>query len=73
MERDGVRVVTRVRDLVGPGLPKQASLVVAEPYYTDCEGLPPWAHLRFWAEKDLLMQHGLVAADARIVPCSGVF
>lgn len=64
-------LVTRVGELGGPGLPEQATLVVAEPYYVDCEGQPPWAHLRFWAEKDLLLQHGLVSADARILPCSG--
>eukprot|EP00884_Botryococcus_braunii_P004116 jgi/Botrbrau1/13705/Bobra.250_2s0004.3 len=57
--------------LAGRGAPTQASLVLAEPYYRDCQEEPPWAHLRFWRERDRLLRAGVLSPEALLLPHSG--
>mmetsp|Transcript_35457 Transcript_35457/g.100390 ORF Transcript_35457/g.100390 Transcript_35457/m.100390 type:complete len:578 (-) Transcript_35457:119-1852(-) len=42
--------------------------VVGEPYYWSCEGLLPWAPLRFWHEVDALRSSGVLSPSAAVLP-----
>eukprot|EP00951_Prasinocladus_malaysianus_P022003 scaffold183256_cov30-Prasinocladus_malaysianus.AAC.1 len=43
-------------------------MAIAEPYYRSCEGLLPWAVLRFWHEVDALRASGKLAPKAALIP-----